>query len=203
MSAYAKKMASKDYSSEIDSKNKARFLGRKFSREVPINRLLKMDLNQGPGEFVSGPEDDSLCVAIKRQPGQLYCTTDLVFLPTLSVKNALPCNIKIKRNKRFSDTAELLQKTSHFEEKTYYSVMKSEQKDFYTFSGQGDNGNEISLQIHVDGFQLSDEILLNHRSVRDCDVEIQDRYENRLTIGMRVQPYKAGYQLTFFAYACI
>ena len=39
--------------------------------------------------------------------------------------------------------------------------------------------------------------------MRDCDVEIQDRYEKRLTLGMRVQPYKAGYQVTFFAYACI
>ena len=67
-----------------------------------------MDLNQGPGEFVAGPEADSLCVAIKRQPGELYGTTDLVFLPTLSVKNALPCNMKIKREKRFTAQEELL-----------------------------------------------------------------------------------------------
>ena len=137
-------------------------MGRKFSKEVQISRLINMELNQGPGEFVSGPEADSLCVAIKRQNGELFGTTDLVFLPTLSVKNALPCNMRIKRRKRFSDQDELIQRTSHQqEEKTSYSVMKSEQKDFYTFDGCGDNGNEISLQIDVDGFLLSDEIRLN------------------------------------------
>ena len=63
---------------------------------------------QVSGEFLSGFEDDSLCVAIKRQPGELYGTTDLVFLPTLSVKNALPCDMLIKRKKRFSNQAQLL-----------------------------------------------------------------------------------------------
>ena len=85
------------------SGNKGRFFGRKFSKEVPIEKLINLDFNQGPGEFLTGPEDDSLCVAIKRQPGELYGTTDLVFLPTLSIKNALPCDMWIKRKKRFSN----------------------------------------------------------------------------------------------------
>ena len=91
------------------SSNRGRFFGRKLSKEIPIEKLIKLDLNNGPGEFVTGPEADSLCVCIKRQPGELYGTTDLVFLPPLSVKNALPCDIQIKRKKRQTEIAELLQ----------------------------------------------------------------------------------------------
>ena len=98
--------------SAAESANRGRFTGRKFSREVPIERLLNLDLNQGAGEFVAGPEADSLCVAIKRQPGELYGTTDLVFLPTLSVKNALPCNMRIKRRKRLGEAEELMLRQS-------------------------------------------------------------------------------------------
>ena len=35
--------------------------------------------------------------------------------------------------------------SSNEEEKTEYFINKSEQKDFYTFEGCGENGNEISL----------------------------------------------------------
>lgn len=46
--------------------NRHRFAGRKFSRGIPIEKLIKLDLNSGPGEFVQGPDDDSLCLCIKR-----------------------------------------------------------------------------------------------------------------------------------------
>ena len=83
--------------------NRSKFTGRYLSREIPIEGLINLELNQGPGEFVSGPESDSLTVAIKRQPGELFSTTDIVFLPALSVKNALPCDMMIKRRKRMTN----------------------------------------------------------------------------------------------------
>ena len=46
--------------------NRGRFTGRDLSREISIEKLIKLELNNGPGEFVSGPEPDSLCVCIKR-----------------------------------------------------------------------------------------------------------------------------------------
>ena len=49
-----------------DGQNRGRFLGRKFSKEVPIEKLVNMELNQGAGQFIAGPEADSLCVTVKR-----------------------------------------------------------------------------------------------------------------------------------------
>ena len=153
---------------------------------------------------MSGPEADSLCLAIKRQSGELFGTTDLVFLPTLSVQNALPCDLKIKRGKRFSNQEQLHQRLqNHKEEKTYFLVQKSEQKDFYVFEGTGDSKNEITMRVQVDGFLLSYKIRLNQRNVQDCNLEIQDRFDNKLTLGMRVQPNRAGYQVTIYAHAVV
>ena len=92
---------------------------------------------------------------------------------------------------------------SQVEERTFYMIQKSEQKEFYTFEGVGANDNEIQLKIQVDGFLLSDEITLNQTKDQELDLEIQDAADNKLTIGMRVQPFKAGYQVTFFAHACV
>ena len=42
------------------------FVGRNFSKDVSIHELTRLDSNQGPGVFVSGPNPDSLCLSIKR-----------------------------------------------------------------------------------------------------------------------------------------
>ena len=48
-------------------------------------------------------------------------------------------------------------------------MQKSEQKDFYTFAGQGETGNEISLYLQVQGFLLSDEIVLSPGQALESD----------------------------------
>jgi len=59
------------------------------------------------------------------------------------------------------------------------------------------------MHIQVDGFLLSEQIALNQGQDEERELEIEDAAGNRLTIGMRIAPFKAGYQVTFFAHACI
>ena len=163
---------------------------------------MNLDLNNGPGTFVAGKDDNSLCTCIKRQPGELNGTTDLVLLPTIIIKNCLPCYLQIKRTKRHSDenTAKLLE--ANEDETQIYNVDKSEEKQFYTFTSSG-NSTEVHFKFRVDGFIWSEQISLNFNRAEEIEVEIHDRHFDTLKIGMRVQLQNAGYQVTFFAHACL
>ena len=101
---------------------------RGFSEEVQIKELLNLDLNNGPGVIVTGKEEESLSTCIKRQTGELNGTTDIVLLPTLTIKNCLPCYLQIKRTKKHieDNTAKLMEFND--EEVSIYNVDKSEEK---------------------------------------------------------------------------
>lgn len=82
----------------------------------------------------------------------------------------------IIRDYRFDPNERLLGK---FDEKRKYQLLKSQQKDFYTFAGTGDHGNEVSLKIEVEGFLTSNKIILNQKTLSGkesnvVDVDIED-----------------------------
>ena len=101
---------------------------RGFSEEVLIKDLMNLDLNNGPGIFVPGKDEESLCTCIKRQNGELNGTTDLVLLPSLIIKNCLPCYLQIKRNKRVNEDNSVKLIENNEEETCIYDVDKSEEK---------------------------------------------------------------------------
>ena len=172
-----------------------------FSEEVMIKDLMSLDLNNGPGIIVTGKGEESLGACIKRQKGELNGTTDLVLLPTLTIKNCLPCYLQIKRTKfRTDDTVKLMEAN---EETCIYNVDKSEEKQFHTFTNSTNSSTEVQFKFRVDGFIWSEQISLNYNRVEEVEVEIHDRNFDTLKIGMRVQLQDAGYQVTFFAHACL
>ena len=135
---------------------------------------MNLELNNGPGYFVSGIEEESLCACIKRQSGELNGTTDLVLLPSLTIKNCLPCSLEIKRMKQIPEDASLRRMENEEEDTQIYFVDKSEEKQFHTFKSNTDRPHEVQFQFRVDGFLWSDQIQLEYYRVEELDVEILD-----------------------------
>ena len=62
---------------------------------MAITDLLGLQLNSGSGMALVAQEEGGLCTCIKKMSGELKETIDLVLLPPLIIKNALPCHIEV------------------------------------------------------------------------------------------------------------
>ena len=105
--------------------------------------------------------------------------------------------------KRVTEDTSLKMMENQEEETCIYNVDKSEEKQFHTFTSSADHSTEVQFKFRVDGFIWSEQISLLYSRAEEIDVEIHDRNFDTLRIGMRVQLQNAGYQVTFFAHACL
>jgi hypothetical protein len=81
---------------------------------------LKLPTDEGTGHYLSTIDLPFVTTCIKRESGQINGTTDFTLVPPLTIKNCLPCALKIGyKNRPMEDD---------------YIVEESQEKQFHIFA---------------------------------------------------------------------
>jgi hypothetical protein len=130
---------------------------------------------------------------LRKLPGEIKETFDLVLLPPVSIKNCLPCTIEVNTH------------TKEDEDHHTYSFNKEDEKHFHNMSYQGSRKDEITFRLRVSGYVWSVIILKKSLAIEEEDrlTKIRDIDGNFIDICIRIMHTKAGYQLIIYAYTVI
>ncbi len=139
---------------------------------------------------------NAMYTMLKKVPGKLRDSIDLLLLPPVIVKNGLPCSIDI-RNEDHGDSQ------SH-------TLEKGEENHFHIFKYSQSQGGLIKLRFKVSGYDWA-ELVLEKKLTKKSDqnagneedtqkeVVLYDNDANSFKLSARISEKEAGFHVTFFA----
>lgn len=84
-----------------------------WSEKVLISTLLELPFNEGTGQYISNYDTQQITTCIKRVNGEINGTIDLVLLPTITIRNCLPCSMLV-RQRQIGDKGSIVNVSTGF-----------------------------------------------------------------------------------------
>eukprot|EP00347_Sterkiella_histriomuscorum_P018285 403346093 len=159
-----------------------------FSNGQQIESLLKLD--EGKGVILD--HQNGFYSYLTKKSGDIQESFDIVILPPISIKNALPTVIEVMGVIKGKETKDL--------DDQIFSFIKGEEKHFHIYTFQGDKGDELNLKVRMAGFNWA-MLTIKKRDIflEDKEFTIRDLEGNNLQLQMRISSKSAGINLIFYA----